>query len=81
MWSSFSWAWDPHTFQGENNDTGTVVDTVVFDIRSRKMLFPAPAANKVKGAGTPVNLNLALDRGAGYFHKSPLVWELIPTKW
>ncbi len=42
---------------GEKNDTHTMVDTVVYDIRSRKMLFRAPGLSHIKGLSTPVNLN------------------------
>lgn len=42
---------------GEKNDTDTMLDTVVFDIKSRKMLFRAPGMNHVKGRATPVNLS------------------------
>lgn len=42
---------------GEKNDTHTMVDTVVYDIASRKMLFRAPGMNLVKGISTPVNLS------------------------
>lgn len=51
----------------EKNDTHTMVDTVVYDIASRKMLFRAPGNNLVKGVSTPVNLSeqLRLDSGTG----------------
>jgi rhombotail lipoprotein len=41
---------------GEKNDTHTMLDTVVYDIASRKMLFRAPGTNHVKGRATLVNL-------------------------
>lgn len=41
---------------GEKNDTHTMLDTVVYDIKSRKMLFRAPGTNHIKGRATPVNL-------------------------
>ena len=40
---------------GEKNETETVVDAVVFDIGSRKMLLRAPGASHVKGISTFVN--------------------------
>jgi rhombotail lipoprotein len=34
-----------------------MMDTVVYDISSRKMLFRAPGKSVVKGSATPVNLS------------------------
>ncbi len=42
---------------GEKNDTNTLMDTVVYDVASRKMLFRAPGTSVVKGRSTPVNLS------------------------
>lgn len=42
---------------GEINDTSTMLDTVVYDISSKKMLFRAPGTSIVKGSSTPVNLS------------------------
>ncbi len=42
---------------GEKNDTHTMLDAVVYDIPSRKMLFRAPGTSLVKGRATPVNLS------------------------
>lgn len=42
---------------GEKNDTHTMVDAVVYDIQSRKMLFRAPGVSHIKGLSTPVNLS------------------------
>ena len=42
---------------GEKNDTNTMLDTAVYDIKSRKMLFRAPGTSIVKGSSTPVNLS------------------------
>ena len=42
---------------GEKNDTHTMVDAAVYDIKSRKMLFRAPGISHVKGKATPVNLS------------------------
>ncbi len=52
---------------GEKNDTQTMLDTVVYDIASRKMLFRAPGSSHVKGRATPINLSeqLRLDSSAG----------------
>ncbi len=46
-----------YVIPGEKNDTNTMLDTVVFDIKSRKMLFRAPGVNQVKGRATPANLS------------------------
>lgn len=40
---------------GQINDTHTMVDTVVYDIKSRKLLFRAPGVSHIKGRATPVN--------------------------
>lgn len=42
---------------GEKNDTSTLMDTTVYDIESRQLLFRAPGTNVVKGRSTPVNLS------------------------
>lgn len=42
---------------GEKNTTHTMVDAVIYDIKSRKMLFRAPGLSQIKGKATPVNLN------------------------
>lgn len=56
-----------YLIKGEKNSTHTMVDAVVIDIPSRKMLFRAPGTSFVKGAATPVNLSQAprydADRG------------------
>lgn len=41
---------------GEKNDTHTMVDAAVYDIKSRKMLFRAPGISHIKSSATPVNL-------------------------
>jgi rhombotail lipoprotein len=43
--------------EGEKNDTKTMIDTVVYDIASRKLLFRAPGISQIKASATPVNLN------------------------
>ena len=42
---------------GEKNDTQTMVDAVVYDLASHKLLFRAPGISKIKGSATPVNLS------------------------
>jgi len=44
-----------YIFEGEKNDTSTMVDAAVYDIASRKMLFRAPGVSQVKGSATFVN--------------------------
>ena len=46
-----------YVIKGEKNDTNTMVDAVVYDIPSRKMLFRAPGTSHIKGSSTPVNLS------------------------
>jgi len=42
---------------GEKNDTHTMVDAIVYDIESRKMLFRAPGISHIKNYATPINLS------------------------
>lgn len=53
---------------GDKNDTHTMLDTVVYDIASRKLLFRAPGLSHIKGKATPVNLSeqLRLDSEQGF---------------
>lgn len=53
---------------GEKNDTTTMLDAVVYDIASRKMLFRAPGVSSIKGRATLVNLSeeLRRDSEAGF---------------
>ena len=51
-----------YVFEGEKNDTQTMLDAAVYDIASRKLLFRAPGLSKIKGAATPVNLSQQLRR-------------------
>lgn len=46
-----------YTIPGEKNTTTTMMDAVVYDIKSRKMLFRAPGLSEVKGNATPVNIS------------------------
>lgn len=57
-----------YTIEGEKNDTSTMVDAVLYDIPSRKMLFRAPGTSRVKGSATLVNLpeQLRADSLAGF---------------
>ena len=46
-----------YVVSGEKNDTNTLLDTVVYDIDSRALLFRAPGTSHVKGSSTLVNLS------------------------
>jgi rhombotail lipoprotein len=41
---------------GEKNDTHTMLDAVIYDIKSRKMLFRAPGTSHIKSSATLVNI-------------------------
>lgn len=43
---------------GERNETRTLMDAVVYDIPSRKLLFRAPGVSSVKGSSSMVDLQL-----------------------
>ncbi len=45
-----------YVIPGEKNDTSTMLDTAVYHIPSRKMLFRAPGTSSVKGRATPINV-------------------------
>ena len=57
-----------YVISGEKNDTSTMLDTAVYDIDSRKMLFRAPGTSNIKGRSTPVNLSeeLRMDSVGGF---------------
>ncbi|MDX8411208.1 MAG: rhombotarget lipoprotein, partial [Mariprofundaceae bacterium] len=44
-----------YMFKGDQYDTQTMVDAVVYDVASRKLLFRAPGVSTVKGSSTLVN--------------------------
>lgn len=46
-----------YIISGEKNDTSTMLDTAVYDIQSKKMLFRAPGTSNIKGSATPINLS------------------------
>jgi rhombotail lipoprotein len=46
-----------YAVKGEKNDTSTMVDAVLVDIASRKMLFRAPGTSRIKASSTLVNLS------------------------
>jgi rhombotail lipoprotein len=47
----------PLLIEGEKNDTRTVMDAVIFDIRSRALLFRAAGESTVNGWSSPVNVD------------------------
>lgn len=47
----------PLLIEGEKNDTRTVMDAVVYDIRSRALLFRAAGESTVKGHSSPLNVS------------------------
>jgi rhombotail lipoprotein len=49
-----------YVIQGERNDTKTMMDAVVYDIASRKLLFRAPGVSQIKASATPINLKEGL---------------------
>lgn len=49
---------------GEKNTTQTMMDAVVYDIKSRKMLFRAPGVSQVRGSATPINQSEELRRNS-----------------
>ena len=50
--------------RGEKNDTHTMMDAAVYDIKSRKMLFRAPGISTIKSKATLVNLSEQLRKDA-----------------
>jgi len=51
-----------YVVRGEKNDTKTMMDAVVYDVASRKLLFRAPGTSQIKAAATPINLSEQLRR-------------------
>jgi rhombotail lipoprotein len=49
-----------YVINGEMNDTSTLLDTAVYDIKSREMLFRAPGTNITKSTSSLVNSQNAL---------------------
>jgi len=71
-----------YIFNGEKNDTSTMIDAVVYDIKSRKMLFRAPGTSQVKGTATFVNLSeeLRKDSIKGFNLAVPELLENLSTQ-
>ncbi len=57
---------------GQKNDTSTLMDTAVYAIDSRKLLFRAPGVSQIQGRSTPVNLSeeLRVDSQQGFSQAS-----------
>jgi rhombotail lipoprotein len=57
-----------YVVKGEKNDTQTMMDSAVYHIPSRKMLFRAPGLSHVKESATLINLEdqLRNDRSTGF---------------
>lgn len=49
-----------YVVEGEKNTTTTLMDTVVYDIDSRRMLFRAPGISEIRGSSTLINQSEAL---------------------
>src|SRR5215217_2704355 len=47
----------PFLIEGEKNDTRTVMDAVIYDVRSRALLFRAAGESTVKGRSSPLNVD------------------------
>lgn len=64
-----------YVVSGEKNDTSTLMDTAVYDIASRKLLFRAPGNSQIKGSSTPVNLaeSLREDSAKGFEQANQLM--------
>lgn len=45
---------------GEKNDTHTLLDTTIYDIKSRKLLFRAPGNSHIKSNAIPANISASL---------------------
>jgi rhombotail lipoprotein len=57
-----------YIFQGNRNDTQTLMEAAVYDISSRHLLFRAPGASQIRASSTIVYLdaNLRADSAAGF---------------
>jgi len=71
-----------YVVSGEKNQTSTMLDTVVYDIKSKKMLFRAPGTSEVKGNATPVNLSeeLRVDSIQGFDLAADKMTENLKTQ-
>lgn len=57
-----------YVFKGNKNDTHTLMEAAVYDIRSRHLLFRAPGASQLQGTSTMVGVNeqLRTSSAAGF---------------
>jgi len=57
-----------YIFNGNKNDTDTLLEAVVYDIPSRKLLFRAPGSNRMKATSTGIEVreNLRKDSAASF---------------
>ena len=57
-----------YVVEGEKNDTQTLLDAVVYDVASRRLLFRGPGTSRIEARSTPVNLaeELREDANAGF---------------
>ncbi len=61
-----------YVVRGEKNDTHTMLDAAVFEIKSQKLLFRAPGISVIHSSATPINLSeqLRKDRSQGFIKAS-----------
>jgi len=67
-----------YVIRGDQYETQTMVDTSVFDIRSRKLLFRAPGTSSIKGSATAVSYRKQARR-AGVKGYQDAVAAMIPN--
>ena len=65
----------PFLIEGEKNDTRTVMDAVVYDIKSRALLFRAAGESTVNGSSSPLNESRKrrLFAGQGFDKATPVL--------
>jgi rhombotail lipoprotein len=65
----------PFLIEGEKNDTRTVMDAVVYDIKSRALLFRAAGESTVNGSSSPLNESRKrrLFAGEGFDKATPVL--------
>jgi len=71
-----------YVVSGEKNDTSTLMDTVIYDIESKKLLFRAPGTSHVTGTSTPVNLSeeLRADSIKGFESATKMMTKNLKTQ-
>lgn len=65
----------PFLIEGEKNDTRTVMDAVIYDIKSRALLFRAAGESTVNGSSSPLNESRKrrLFAGEGFDKATPVL--------